>query len=129
MDLTKLMEKYLAQVEKPLGSSPILGLGILGEFTYAGGPLSLMDRVISIIIGIMTIVAFIYFLFILFSGAIAVMSAGGDKARVAEARGRITSGLIGLVVVVAAMFIVDLIANLIGINILNPGEVILGFVI
>ncbi len=68
----------------------------------------------------MTIIAIIWFIFVLITGAISMIGAGGDKAQVENARKRITTGLIGLVVVVIAIFLVDLIGNLLGIeNILN----------
>ena len=105
----------------PLYPSPkIEGRGFIG---LEGIPSILSPivfaRVISITIGIMTVVAFIYFLFLLMIGAIGVMTAGGDKAKVAEARSKITSGLIGLVIVISAIFIVQLITSFFGIDIGN----------
>ena len=71
----------------------------------------------------MTIIAIIWFAFVLITGAIGMMGAGGDKQAMESARKRITSGLIGLVVVIAAIFILDLVGTLFGIpNILNLGE-------
>src|SRR3972149_6541926 len=69
------------------------------------------------------IIAIIWFVFKFVSGAIGIISSGGDKASLETAKKNITTGVIGLVVVVAALFIVDLIGNLIGIpNILNLVE-------
>ena len=54
------------------------------------------------------------------TGSIGIISSGGDKAALESARKRITTGVIGFVVVVAAIFIVQLIGRLIGIpNILD----------
>ena len=70
-------------------------------------------------------IAAIWFTFSLVTGAISIISSGGDKAKVAEARARIVTALIGLVVIIAAIFIVELIGTLIGFDlILNPGEFI-----
>jgi len=75
---------------------------------------------ISSVIGIMTIVAIIWFVFLLITGAISYMSSGGDKAAVESAGKKITSALIGLVIVIISIFIIKLIGYLIGIpNILN----------
>lgn len=75
---------------------------------------------LSSVIGIMTIIAIIWFVFLFISGAIAYMSSGGDKTAVESARKKITNGIIGLVLVIIAIFVVRLIGYLIGIpDILN----------
>lgn len=109
--------RYLAQIEV----GPLSGFGPLGNPEGTG--ISAFSKFISSAIGLMTIIAIIWFTFVFITGAIAMIGAGGDKQAVESARKRITSGLIGLVVVIAAIFILDLIGNLIGIpNILNLGE-------
>ena len=113
------MKNLLAQKEIPLGS-PLEGIGTLGK---PGEGLPLFTKFISNAIGLMTIVAVIWFIFILISGAIGIMGAGGDKAALESSRKRITSGLVGLVVVILGIFIVDLVGTLIGIpDILNLGK-------
>jgi len=106
------MISLLAQNPKPLPGT-INGIGPLGQPDDSG---SRFAQVISSFIGLLTIIAFIYFLFILITGAISVISAGGDKAKLENARGRLTTGVIGVVIVVAGMFIMDLIARLLGIE-------------
>jgi hypothetical protein len=69
----------------------------------------------------MTIIAAIWFTFNLITGAISIITSGGDKVKVTEARSRITMGLVGLVIIIAAMFIIELIGTLIGFDlVLNP---------
>ena len=102
------------------------GLGALGlegkSATDAGG---VFNQFISSIIGIMTIVAFIWFVFLFIGGAYSIMNAGGDKAQLESARKKLITGIVGLVIVIAAIFIIDLIGNIIGIpDILNPGALI-----
>lgn len=106
--------------------------------TFCGpGPLGLCNRsadqapgifnnVISMIIGIMSVIAGIWFIFILVTGAVSLITSAGDKQAVEAARNRVTTGLIGLVIVIAAIFILDLVGGLIGIDILNPAEFIIG---
>ena len=109
--------KYLAQLD----FGELKGFGPLGN--PEGSGINLFSRFISTTIGLMTIVAIIWFAFVLISGAIGMMGAGGDKQAMESARKRITSGLIGLVVVIAALFILDLVGTIFGIpNILNIGE-------
>ena len=109
--------KHLAQLD----FGELKGFGPLGN--PEGSGINLFSRFISTTIGLMTIVAIIWFAFVLISGAIGMMGAGGDKQAMESARKRITSGLIGLVVVIAALFILDLVGTLFGIpNILNIGE-------
>ena len=108
---------YLAQLD----FGQLKGFGPLGN--PEGSGINLFSKFISTTIGLMTIIAIIWFAFVLITGAIGMMGAGGDKQAMESARKRITSGLIGLVVVIAAIFILDLVGTLFGIpNILNIGE-------
>ncbi len=85
-----------------------------------GGGIDTFTKFISSTIGLMTIIAIIWFIFVFFTGAIAIVSSGGDKQALEAARKKITTGIIGLVVVVASIFIIKLIGYLIGIpDILN----------
>ena len=85
----------------PLGES---GEGAIGTFT----------KFISSTIGLLTIIAIIWFAFVLITGAIGIITSGGDKTAFENARKKISTGLIGLVVVIAAVFIIDLIGGIIG---------------
>ena len=115
------MHNLIAQVPNPLPGR-INGIGPLVE---SSGATSRLAQITSSAIGLITVIAFVYFMFILISGAIGVISAGGDKGKLEDARSRITNGVIGVVIVVAGMFIVDLIARLLGIQgILNIEQMI-----
>lgn len=115
------MTNLIAQSSIPLAPpGGFRGFGPLGNVTSSTEAIKTFSKFISSTIGIMTIVAILWFIFILITGAIAWMSAGGDKAALETAKKKITTGLIGLVVLIAAIFIIDLIGNLIGIpDILN----------
>lgn len=76
-------------------------------------------KILSTAIGLMTIIGFIWFMFILFTGAIGIIGSGGDKQAYEGARKKITTGLIGLVVLIAAIFILDLVGIIIGVNFLT----------
>lgn len=95
------------------------GFGPLGLEKGQSAP-EVFTQFISNTIGLMTIVAIIWFVILMIMGAIGIISSGGDKASLETARKRITTGVIGFVVVVAAIFIVQLIGKIIGIpNILD----------
>ncbi len=107
------------QLAPPGGFKGFGPLGLEGKnVTDAPG---IFNQFMSATIGIITVIAFIWFVFLLITGALGLMTAGGDKAQVESARKKITSGVIGLVVVIAALFLVDLFGTLLGIpDILNP---------
>lgn len=108
-----------------LGS--IRGFGNIGlEGKCAVTAPTVLETVLSTAIGVMSIVGFIWFIFQFISGALAIVSAGGDKGKLEEARNRMTTGIIGVVVIVAAIFFIDLFGKILGINsILNPALFIL----
>lgn len=89
---------------------------------WFGDPFNIFETVISLTIAVMTVVAGIWFLYLLISGGITLISSSGDKQAIEEATKRVTTGFIGLVVVVGGLFIASLIGTIFGINILSPGE-------
>lgn len=119
------MKNLLAQIDlAPPGG--FKGKGPLGlEGSSPTDAPTIFNRFLSSTIGLMTIIAIIWFVFIFLAGAYTLINAGGDKAAVEAGRKKIANGLTGLIVTVAAVFIIDLIGNLIGIpNILNPAELL-----
>lgn len=123
-----MIKILLAQEGKPWGGY-FQGIGPLGEtWRYALWPekaAKLFGDVISLIIGVMTIVAGIWFIFQFIIGGFSWLTAGADKAAMENAQKKITNGVIGLVIVVAAIFLIDLLGRLIGLEILSPGKFIL----
>ena len=90
------------------------GFGPLGLKGDQSGP-QVFTNFISSAIGLMTIIAIIWFVLLMIMGGIGIISSGGDKAALESARKRSTTGVIGFVVVIAAIFVVQLIGKLIGI--------------
>lgn len=94
------------------------GPGSLGKPT--GNGVSDLASIISRAIGIMTIVAIIWFVFTFVLGVIGIIGSGGDKQALESARKKITTSAIGLLVVILALVIISLIGRFIGIpNILD----------
>ncbi len=110
------------------------GLGKIGEtceITFPGGtcavttdPVNKFALILSQIIGVLTIIAALWFIFTLFTGAIAWVSAGSDKQALDNAKKKITNGLIGLFITVAAYALIGVIGYFLGIDIINLSELI-----
>jgi hypothetical protein len=72
------------------------------------------------VVGVMTIIAVIWAVFTIITGAIGIISSGGDKQALENARKKITTGIIGLIIVLVSLSLIELIAYLLGIkDILN----------
>lgn len=83
------------------------------------------NEIVSNIVGILTLVAGIYFFFVLIIGALKWISSNGNKGKIEEAKQTLTTGLIGITVVVAAIFLVEVVGRILGFtNILNPANLI-----
>ncbi len=79
-------------------------------------PAKPLETLISNIIGVLTIIAVIWFIIqIIFSGY-SFISAQGDKNKVEAARSRLTNGILGLTIVVVALGVGAFIATLLGIT-------------
>lgn len=120
------MINKLAQVPHTIPGN-IRGLGEYGlEGLGAEDAPSRFNQFISYTVGLLTVIAGIYFFFILITGAIQWISSGGDKAKVSDARDRVTMGVIGMIVVVAAIFIVQIAGDFLGFpGILDPANIII----
>lgn len=86
-----------------------------------------LATIVSNVIGLMTIVGGIWFIFQLIWGAYDYLYAGAEAERVQKAKKRISNAIIGLVIVVAAFAITSLLGSILGIEILDPGSVIESF--
>jgi hypothetical protein len=114
--------KLLAQVSHSYPS--LEGQGI-SPGTDQG--VSALDKVVSNAIGILTIVAVIFFAIQIILAGYSFLSAQGDEKKLEIARTRLTSGILGLVIVVVALGATALIAKLLGIDdVFNLSTVISG---
>lgn len=110
------MKDYLAQRENVVGDLTPGNVGI----NDAGDPTGTLTRLLSTIIGFLTVIAAIYFMFMIITGAVGIISSGGDKGAYEDARKRITMGAVGFVITIAAIFIMRLVALFLGVpDILN----------
>lgn len=120
---------FLAQTPRPLGQiggkegfGPWGNLGQIG--TQIGVAAGAFTNILSRIVGVLTIVAGIWFVFQFIIGAYGFLTAGGDSKKMGEAASKITSAIIGLIVIVAAYALISLIGALLGFEILQPQKFI-----
>lgn len=118
------MNQYIAQVPVSF-NTPLCGIGNIGLCPPSVSASSMLAAVLSTAIGLLTVIAALYFMFVLITGAIGIISAGQDKTALEDAKKRITNGAIGLVITIAAIFLMEIIATLLGIpSILDIGQMI-----
>ena len=98
----------------------------LGQGTDVGPAANKFSDIISKIIGIMTIIAGVWFIFQFIIAAFGYLAAGGDPEKVKKANNQITNSIIGLVIVVAAYALISLMGKILGFEILNPQDLIKG---
>ncbi len=79
-------------------------------------PETTMERIISVIIGVLSAVAFIYFAIQIIFAGYEFMSAQGDPKRIEGAKNRLTMGVLGIVIVVVAVTLANLLGRLAGIE-------------
>lgn len=115
------MNKIIAQNQYDIGQ-PISGLGKLGN---SAGAQFKLAKFLSSTIGLLTVIAGIWFLISIAIGGAGIATSGGDKQAYESAKQKITNGAIGLVIVISAIFIMDLVANILGVpKILDIGDMI-----
>lgn len=76
-------------------------------------------KFISAVVTIILVGGALVFFFMLIMGAIQWISSGGDKQAVQNARGRVTSALIGIVILFAVFAVAKLLEYFFGISILT----------
>ncbi|HKZ35816.1 MAG TPA: hypothetical protein VJ242_03820 [Patescibacteria group bacterium] len=109
------------RVPVPNSIKPLLGGYGAGTNTTTG---TLIETLLSNVIGILTLIASLTFLIYFFIGALNLLTSGGDTERAKKARNFISEGIIGLTITVTAYGIAWLIGTLMGIDITRPSTVL-----
>lgn len=86
-----------------------------GDEIKAGGDLTVSDLIASLINGAILISALAVLLYLILGG-FQWLTSGGDKGKTEQARNKITSALIGLLIVVASWAIFQLVLRFFGID-------------
>lgn len=111
----------LAEDLKLYEGDGFMGFGKLGlETDQATNADVIFTQFISTAVGIIGLIAIIWFIFILTMGGIGLITSGGDKTATETAKKKITNGLIGLVVTLLGIFVIKFAGYILGIeNLLN----------
>lgn len=91
---------------------------VLGNLQGRSGTSFFADFVPSMV-GLVLLAGSVIFFFVFLAGAIQWITSGGDKQAVEGARGKITNGIIGIVLLFVAFAVMQLIERFFGINILT----------
>ena len=117
MKLIAQNSKPFNQITTPGGYQP--GSGIEGST-------SALEKLISNTLVVLTVVAGIAFVLYFLLGGLNWITAGGDRGKVDKAKGMMTGGAIGLIIIVLSYSIVWIVGAALGLSILEPGTVIQG---
>lgn len=120
------MKKFLADIPLFPDNTRLKGYGSLGLSTKSPTDAgSVFANIISTTLGLLTTIAAIWFTILLVTGAYGIMSAGGDKGKLEDARRKLSTAVLGFVVVIIGIFVVNLVGYLIGFgNLLDPATLI-----
>lgn len=77
------------------------------------------EWLVPALISLTLIIGAVIFFFVLLWGAISWITSGGDKSAVESARGKVTAGIIGIIILFSVYAIVKLLQGFFGINILT----------
>ena len=113
--MSKLLALQFSNITTPGGYQP--GDGVAGAS-------SALEKLISNVLVVLTIVASIAFTLYFLLGGLNWITAGGDKGKIEKAKGMMTNGAIGMIVIAVSYSIVWIVGKALGIDILNPGALI-----
>ena len=83
-----------------------------------GTPVATFEKLISNFIGILTLVAVIWFTYQIIFAGLGMIGAQGDEKKLKESSSKLTNGVLGLFIVVIAMGLTALLSKILGLS--NP---------
>ncbi|PIS18042.1 hypothetical protein COW38_01145 [Candidatus Collierbacteria bacterium CG17_big_fil_post_rev_8_21_14_2_50_45_7] len=115
------MKNFLAQ-NHPLGN--ITTPGGYQPGTSLQESTGAIERIISNVLVVVTVVAGLSFILYFLLGGLNWITAGGDKGKIEKAKGMMTNGAIGMIVIAVSYTITYIVGKALGIDILNPATII-----
>ncbi|MDD3002842.1 MAG: hypothetical protein PHS06_03165 [Candidatus Shapirobacteria bacterium] len=98
-------------------SNKLLAYTLTGPGIQPGSsPVSALEKIISSIIGILTIVGVVYFTIQIILAGFSLIASQGDPKEFQTSKKRLTSNVIGLVIIIIAYGLGALIASLLGMS-------------
>jgi len=106
------MTNFINQIIKPVFADDFIGN--IGSNLPTGIPsdISVTTSFISAIVRFLVIIAGLFTLWQFLTGGFGMITAGGDKGKVAEAQNKLTTSLTGLVVIASSFLIIGIISQL-----------------
>lgn len=104
------------QLTNKLLTYTLKGPGIQPIDDSSGGSASQIEKIISSIIGILTVLGVIYFTIQIILAGFTMMSSQGDPKELESAKKRLTTNVIGLAIIIIAYGLGALIASLLNMN-------------
>jgi hypothetical protein len=98
-------------------TNPVLSPS-LQDVLFNQGPAAFFGLFIPRMIGLAIVIGILVFFFVMLIGAIQWIISGGDKAAIENARGKIVSALVGIVILFCTFALLKIIQDFFGINIL-----------
>ena len=107
-----------AQVTSGNGANvnPCNNINGFGHLCNIGGTGNDISQLIAVVIQILLVAAVIVSLVFLIIGGIRWVTSGGDKAKLESARGHVVAAIVGLVIALAAFFIIQLVLRIFGLG-------------
>ena len=100
---------------KPVfAANKIGGLGI--QVDSQSGSVLQLEQMVSNIIGLITIIAFIFFVFQIIFAGYTFISSQGDEKKLETSRKKLTNGILGITIVVVAFGATAFISKLLGLG-------------
>lgn len=119
----KLIPPVLAE-KIDLGDA-ISGIGKYQQAdSLTGNTSSILHQFISTIITSLSVIASLAFAIYFILGGLKWITSGDNEQSIKEARTQMVHSALGLIVVVIAYFVIGLIGNILGIDILRPGTML-----
>lgn len=116
MDLSLIIKPALAQNPQNLGDLEGIGrLGLVG----GGDPVEILNTILSNLLGFLTIVGGIWFVIQIIIAGYNFINAQGDAQKLGSAQKQITNSLIGIALVVSAIFLLSLVGELLNVEFLD----------
>jgi amino acid transporter len=117
-----MIVKSVQAASIPLGN--LKGVGDYQDIRPGKEAGTLLTNLLSSIITTLTVVASLAFSIYFIIGGIKWITSGGDKTKAEEAKTQMTQAAIGLIIVVVSFFIIGIISNVLGLDILDPAKVL-----
>lgn len=122
------MNKLLALDLGKIGGG--IGLGPWGDIAnLGGGPSAASSAVVDIfsrILGVLTVVAGLWFIIQLITAAFDYINAGENEEQIRKVHQKLINNFVGLSIVVMVYALTAIIGRLVGLDILNPQRIIPG---